>query len=88
MSTLDPTGIAARIRRVLIDSLSLDLRDEEVAYAERLDEVVGLDSLTVLEFVAALEKEFAIVLDPEHLELEKLKDLAALTSYIRAQVER
>lgn len=88
MSTPDRTEIAARIRRVLIDSLSLGLRDEDVAYAERLDEVVGLDSLTVLEFVAALEKEFAIVLDPEHLDLEKLKDLAALTSYIHAQVGR
>ena len=71
-----------RIRLVFIESLHLNLREEDLPYEQKLDEAVGLDSIAVLEFVAALEKEFCIELEPEFLEIDFLKDLPRLASHI------
>ena len=79
------SDIAARIRTALIDALSLNLREEDLQYSGKLDELVGLDSLAALEFVAALEKEFGITFGPERLELETLRDLPKLADYIATQ---
>lgn len=77
-----PQDIARRVREVFIRSLSLNLAEPELPYGEKLDEMAGLDSLAVLEFLTALEKEFGITLDPELLDLGTLRDLRALATYI------
>jgi acyl carrier protein len=50
--------------------------------------VVGLDSLAVIEFVAALEKEFGITLEPELLRLDFVSDLPQLARYIEDRAAR
>ena len=82
----DLSEIAGRIRKVFIGSLSLNVREEDLEYGARLDEVAGLDSLAVLQFIAALEKEFGVVLDPEQLDLAVLKDLDRLAADIARMV--
>ncbi len=84
MSSLD--DVTRRIREVLVRSLSLDLAEEGVRYAEKLDELAGVDSLAMLEFVTALEKEFGLTFDAELLELETLKDFRALAAYIESRL--
>jgi acyl carrier protein len=76
--------ILVRVRRVLIDSLSLNIEEDDLQYSESLDQVIGLDSLAVLEFIAALEKEFGITIEQEKLELSLLRDLSALADYIQS----
>ncbi len=71
-----------RIRRVFIASLHLNVRAEDLLYQHKLDEAAGLDSIAVLEFVAALEKEFGIEIEPEFLEIDFLRDLPRLASHI------
>ena len=71
-----------RIRRVFIESLHLNIRAEDLNYGDKLDEAAGLDSVAVLEFIAALEKEFEIQLEPEMLTLETVRDLRQLAAYI------
>jgi len=71
-----------RIRRVFIESLHLNLTAEDLPYEHKLDEAAGLDSIAVLEFVAAVEKEFGIEIESEFLEIDFLRDLPRLASYI------
>lgn len=71
-----------RIRRVFIESLRLNLREEDLSYEQKLDETTGLDSVAVLEFVAALEQEFGVAFEPEMLTLDIVRDLKALAAYI------
>ena len=77
-----------RIRRVFVESLCLNLKDEELHYENRLDESVGLDSLAVLEFVTALEKEFGITMEPELLRLDFVRDLPRLAAYLEERAAR
>jgi acyl carrier protein len=71
-----------RIRRVFIESLRLNVSEEDLPYEHKLDEAAGLDSIAVLEFVAALEKEFGIEIEPEFLEIDFVRDLPRLAFYI------
>jgi acyl carrier protein len=75
-----------RILRVFIDSLHLNLRAEEFSYDDKLDHIVGLDSVAVIEFVAALEKEFGITFEPEMLRIALVRDLPPLAAYIDQRV--
>jgi len=71
-----------RIRKVFIQSLGLNMSEEDLAQGRRLDEAAGLDSIAVLEFVAAVEKEFGLLIEPGFLDLEFLSDLPRLAAYI------
>jgi acyl carrier protein len=77
-----------RVRRVFIAALHLNLREEELRYEDKLDETVGLDSVAVLDFIGALEKEFAVTFEPEMLTLEVVRDLPQLAAYIDERTAR
>lgn len=77
-----------RVRRVFIESLRLNIGEQDLPYEQKLDEVAGLDSIAVIEFVAALEKEFSFEIEPEHLELGFVRDLPQLASYIEQRLAR
>lgn len=77
-----------RVRRVFIESLRLNLREEDLPVGRRLEEAAGLDSIAVLEFVAAVEKEFGIPIEPALLNLEFLGDLPRLAAYLDERARR
>ena len=79
-------AVLNRLRLTANASLNLNLTPAELASLNRLEEVAGLDSLTVLEFLAALEKEFGLSIAPNHLQGEFLADLPSLARYILSQV--
>ena len=77
----------ARIRKVFVVSLNLNAREEDLAYEQMLEEVAVLDSIAVLEFVTAVEREFGIKMEPENLDFDFLRDLSVLAAYIDQRVE-
>jgi acyl carrier protein len=80
-----------RIKRVFVSSLHLNLTEADLAYEQQLDELVGLDSLAVIEFVTAIEKEFGIRIEHELLRLDFVRSLPRLSAYVEdrvAQVRR
>ena len=80
--------IRDRIRRVFIESLRLNIRENELSYEDKLDEVAGMDSIAVLEFVTALEKEFDISFEPEMLTIHVVGDLTRLVDYVHLRTLR
>jgi len=82
MST--PDLVLERLRRLSSSSLNLKLTAEELATLTRLDEVTGLDSLTVLEFVMAVEKEFGLTFEASELRIDFLANLPRLAEFIAA----
>ena len=71
-----------RIRRIFIESLHLNLREDDFYYEAKLDEAVGLDSVAVLEFVSAIEKQFGITFEPEMLNIALVRNLRQLAVYV------
>lgn len=83
---MDPalSDIMDRIRGVFIRSLNLNVRAEDLPYERKLDEVAGLDSIAVLEFITAVENEFGITIEPELLQMEFVRDLPRLAAYVES----
>ena len=82
----DRNDVADRIKRVFIDTVAPGLREEALRFTEKLDDVAGLDSIALLEFVVALEKEFQFRFEPDQLRRELLRDLDGLTSYVAGRL--
>lgn len=83
---MEPEEVRNRIRKVLLESLSIDVSQDELDHARGLDQLVGLDSVAILDFVAGLEREFDVTIDPGTLELKILKDLPELARTIADRV--
>jgi acyl carrier protein len=83
-----PDVVLQQLRRLACSVLKLNLTPEEMSELIRLDEVAGFDSITVLSFVAAVEKEFSITLTKAELKIEVLVDLPRLAARVSALQER
>lgn len=77
-----------RIRKVFADLLHLNGGGQGLSHAEVLDAAASLDSIAVVEFLTAVEKEFGIELEPAVIEFEFLRDVAALATYIEDRIGR
>ena len=77
-----PADTLGRIRRVFVTSLNLDAGGAELPYERLLEEAASLDSIAVLEFITAVEREFGISMEPDYLEFDFLRDLAGLAAYV------
>jgi acyl carrier protein len=85
------SAIAARIRRLVVESLRLEglepqsIGDDQPLFGEGL----GLDSIVALELVVALEREFGIAIANDDVGREALGSVAAIerlvVSRLRAQ---
>ena len=84
---MDKQQLELRIREVLVASLSLDVSPVDIPIDRPIDDLIGLDSMAILEYVIALEKEFGIFLEPEALRLDLLTDIPRLSQYITACLE-
>lgn len=78
------SDIDERVRRVLRESLSLNVSDRHMAGVRRADDLLGLDSIATIEFALALEREFGITLSPESLDPDVFADLSRLCAHIDA----
>jgi acyl carrier protein len=77
---------ANRIQKVLVESLHASADEPGVPYEQRLDEVASVDSIAVLEFMTAVEREFGITIESEFLDFDFLRDLPRLASYLEARM--
>ena len=87
-----PDGVTGevmkRIRTVFDDLSRMNGNRQGVSNEEMLEAAASLDSIAVLEFLAAVEKEFGIELEPAVIEFEFLRDVTALAAYIDDRIRR
>jgi len=81
-------SVTARVKRALIQSLKLDLTEDEIADDEVLfGGGMALDSIASLEIVAAVETEFGFEVPDEDLVAELFDSVATLTAYVESRLE-
>jgi acyl carrier protein len=72
-----------RLRHVVNTALRANVSEEAFAAAQRLDELVSVDSLTMIEFALALETEFGVDLMSANPGRDLLIDLNRLEVRLR-----
>lgn len=80
---MEPHEIDARIRRILQQRANVEVPDADT---DLLDSGF-LDSMTFVELLAELEKEFGIRLDIAALELDDLRTVARIGAFVAAAVK-
>jgi acyl carrier protein len=81
----NPRRTTERIQSVFLRSVATGSLVSDFSYEQMLQEISTLDSIAVLEFVTALEKEFGVTIESELLEFEFLRDLPRLAAYLDAR---
>ena len=80
-------GIEDRIKQVIVRSLSLDIRPEEIGDEEQLFEgSLGLDSEATIQIIVGLEEEFDIDFEDEDLRPELFDSVRAMAQHVRSAV--
>ena len=79
--------VITRVKRCLIDAIGLDFAPiaipDDMAL---LNKGLGLDSVTILRLVAALEEEFDIEIEDSVLRPELFESVATLAGYLASRV--
>jgi len=75
-------AVLLRLQRLAAQVLALDLTEAELRALTRLDEVSGLDSLNVVEFVVGVEREFGIRFEAAEIGRATVADLPALAERV------
>ena len=79
--------LKARIRQLLVDSLMLQLKPEEIADDVLLfGEGLGLDSVDALQLVVALEKSFGLKIKDADMAREVLKNVNTIAAAVEARL--
>ena len=78
-------SVEGRIKRVIVRSLSLDIRPEEIGDEEQLFEgSLSLDSEATIQIIVGLEEEFDIEFEDEDLRPELFDSVWAMAQHVRS----
>lgn len=81
------TATLADVRSVLIETLGVEDRAESIdAATPLLGSLPELDSMAVLEVVAALESRFGITVDDEEVTAEAFETLGSLAALVDSKL--
>ncbi len=82
------TDVTAEVKAVLVETLGVEDRAASIhAGTPLLGSLPELDSMAVLELVAALEQRFGITVDDEDVTAEVFETLGTLTDFVTSKVE-
>lgn len=80
------TDVTAEVKTVLVETLGVQDRAGAIdASTPLLGSLPELDSMAVLELVAALEQQFGITIDDDDVTAEAFETLASLADLVAAK---
>jgi len=84
----EPEAIRGRIKRLIVESLSLEgLTPESIGDDDRLfGGGLGLDSVDALELVVALEKEYGISVASDEVERSVFASVSTLAAFVEKRL--
>ena len=80
---MNKEDLSDRLRQVVVAKLRLDIEPRELGLEESLIELgLGVDSMSTLDFILTLEREFDIEIDESEINIEVLSSVSSLANYI------
>lgn len=75
--------ISKRVKNLILQKLEIDFETSALDYDTPLIEFgLGIDSVTTLEFIVALENEFGISIDETEVGSELLESINTISEYL------
>lgn len=81
------TDVTGEVKAVLVETLGVEDRAATIdASTPLLGSLPELDSMAVLELVAALEQRFGIAVDDDDVTAEVFESLGSLTAFVQQKL--
>ncbi|MFK5971200.1 MAG: phosphopantetheine-binding protein [Candidatus Marithrix sp.] len=85
--TIMADNIIAQLKNIIVEELDVNRKLEEIdEEASLFEEGLGLDSVTIMEFIALIEKCFNFQFSDEELSMEPFKNLQVLADFISTKL--
>lgn len=78
-------NIESKIKRIIAGIDEITVTEEEISINESLISY-GFNSIIIIKVLIAIEKEFDIVLDDDHYELDNFHDLKSLIEFVENEL--
>ncbi len=86
---IDMDAISIQIKKLLLQTLNLNIMPEEISNDELLlEETIGLDSFGVLNFLVSIETWFNISFSDDDLMVEHFRTVNDLTEYVVCELKK
>ncbi len=88
MSKIDQS-IFEVIKDIVAERMELDIESNKINSETKLmEDGLGLDSISMLDIVAALEDRFDILIEDDDLNFDIFKNVGSLTKFTSSMIER
>ncbi len=81
-------SVLEKLKEIIINELDVNLKlddiDENVSLFE---DGIGLDSVTIMEFISLIESKFDIQFSDEDLDFQQFKDLNTLAAFVTNKID-
>jgi acyl carrier protein len=79
--------IINKLRNIIADELDVNLKQDQIDDGASLwEDGIGLDSVTLMEFISLIEASFSVQFLDEELDFEQFKDLTTLAAAINTKL--
>lgn len=76
-----------KLKNIIIEDLDVNLKPEDLCDNSTLfEEGIGLDSVTIMEFISLIESKFAIQFSDEDLDFKQFNDLSTLARFVSKKI--
>ena len=85
----ETTTIINQLKEILVNKLDVNLTYEDIdENASLYEDGLGLDSIAIVELIVLIEKEFAVSIEDEELNVDLFKSLNTLSGFIRQKIDQ
>jgi len=75
-----------QLKDIIVNELDVNLKREDInENASLFEEGIGLDSVTIMEFISLIEANFSIQFSDEELDFKQFKDLITLAGFVASK---
>ncbi|MFI3156282.1 MAG: phosphopantetheine-binding protein [Methylococcaceae bacterium] len=75
-----------QLKNIIVNELDVNLKREDINESASLfEEGIGLDSVTIMEFISLIEANFSIQFSDEELDFKQFKDLNTLAGFVASK---
>ncbi len=86
--TTSPTlaDIEAKVTRILVEQLGLEINEADIKSDSSLLDDVGLDSVALIRFALGLENDFDIEIDDDDLVMDNFETTGRVARYVQGRM--
>ena len=76
-----------QLKDIIVNELDVNLKHEDInENASLFEEGLGLDSVTIMEFISLIEARFSIQFTDEELDFKQFNDLKTLANFVSNKI--